>query len=126
MGLHVNRCAKEFVGSCIEGEAQGSRLVLDVGLSLGGPDDGGAREWRLPKIPGFSARDDSLRGILNSHRHLARARLWLVKSVQSSLSGSERMRTMFRRGELCAPNGDTFANSRFIALWKPVERGMPG
>lgn len=33
---------------------------------------------------------------------------------------------MFRRGELCAPNGDTFANSRFIALWKPVERGMPG
>ena len=53
MRLRIHRGTKEIGGTCIEVEAKGMRLVLDVGLPLDAPDDVGARARLLPKISGF-------------------------------------------------------------------------
>ena len=47
MRLRIHRGTKEIGGTCIEAEAQGKRLVLDVGLPLDASDD--AQETLLPE-----------------------------------------------------------------------------
>lgn len=66
MRARIHRGAHEIGGTCIELEASGQRLVLDVGLplSLSNPDDA-----TLPTVAGLSGRDGSLRGIVLSHAH---------------------------------------------------------
>lgn len=65
MNVRIHRGAHEIGGSCVEIEADGARIVLDVGLPLdGGPDS------RLPNVPGLASGDDaSLLGVVLSHGH---------------------------------------------------------
>ena len=58
MRLRIHRGAKEIGGTCIEVEAEGRRLALDVGLPLDAPDE--AQERLLPEVPGFREPDPSL------------------------------------------------------------------
>ena len=67
MRLRIHRGTKEIGGTCIEVEAQGKRIALDVGLPLDAPDDG--QEELLPEVPGFREPDDSLLGVVISHPH---------------------------------------------------------
>ena len=67
MRLRIHRGTKEIGGTCIEIEAQGRRIALDVGLPLDVPDDG--QEELLPEVPGFREPDDSLLGVVISHPH---------------------------------------------------------
>ena len=46
MRLRIHRGTKEIGGTCIEVEAEGRRLVLDVGLPLDAPDE--AQETAAP------------------------------------------------------------------------------
>ncbi|HEY3924655.1 MAG TPA: MBL fold metallo-hydrolase [Acidothermaceae bacterium] len=68
MRVRIHRGSREIGGSCVEVEADGARLVLDVGkpLSAGWND-----EVPLPAVPGLGDGDDtSLLGVLISHSHL--------------------------------------------------------
>ena len=67
MQVIIHRGAKEIGGTCVEVEAQGKRLVLDIGQPLDCPDP----EWAtLPAVPGFRNADPSLLGVVLSHPHL--------------------------------------------------------
>jgi ribonuclease J len=64
--VRIHRGASEVGGNCVELEASGQRLVLDVGLPLSTSNPG---EATLPSIAGLSGGDASLRGIVLSHAH---------------------------------------------------------
>lgn len=63
----IHRGAHEIGGSCIELQADGARIVLDLGrpLSAGWED-----RVPLPDVDGLAEPDDSLRGVVLSHPHL--------------------------------------------------------
>src|SRR5687768_8088311 len=66
MRVRIHRGAHEIGGSCLEVEAQGARIVLDVGRPLSaGADDA----IPLPPVAGFMDDDSSLVGVLISHAH---------------------------------------------------------
>jgi ribonuclease J len=59
MNLCIHRGAKEIGGSCVELEAEGQRLLLDLGLPL----DAELEETPLPDVSGLEKLDESLLGI---------------------------------------------------------------
>lgn len=65
MRVCIHRGAREIGGSCVEVEASGQRIVLDVGLPL----EAEADEALLPKVRGFREPDASLLGVVISHPH---------------------------------------------------------
>ncbi|HEX9871745.1 MAG TPA: MBL fold metallo-hydrolase [Candidatus Tectomicrobia bacterium] len=65
MRVCIHRGAHEIGGSCVEVEAAGQRIVLDVGLPLGAEADVAL----LPKVRGFREPDASLLGVVISHPH---------------------------------------------------------
>ena len=67
MKVCIHRGAREIGGNCVEVEAQGVRIVLDVGRPLDAVLD---EEVPLPPVAGLSAGDDrSLAGVIISHSH---------------------------------------------------------
>lgn len=66
MRARIHRGASEVGGSCIELEAGGQRLVLDIGLPLSASDPD---QVSLPNIAGLLGGDASLRGVVLSHAH---------------------------------------------------------
>jgi ribonuclease J len=66
MKVCIHRGAHEIGGTCIEVEAQGKRLVLDIGQPLDCPDPEIAA---LPAVQGFQEDDASLLGVILSHPH---------------------------------------------------------
>jgi ribonuclease J len=67
MKVRIHRGAREIGGNCIEVEASGKRLVLDIGRPLDAePGD----EIPLPEVPGLAdGTDSNLVGLLISHGH---------------------------------------------------------
>lgn len=66
--VRVHRGSHEVGGSCVEIQAYGSRLVLDVGRPLWADRD---EHVPVPGIPGLTSGDDpSLLGVLVTHAHL--------------------------------------------------------
>lgn len=65
MKVCIHRGAKQIGGTCVEIEADGKRLVLDIGLPLDA-DNGGSQ---LPPVKGFTEDDPSLLGVFISHPH---------------------------------------------------------
>ena len=121
MRLRIHRGTKEIGGTCIEIEAQGKRIALDVGLPLDAPDEG--QEELLPEVPGFREPDDSLLGVVISHPHqdhygLARhirseVPIWIGKAANDIMTAASAY----------VPGGHAFADPRFIADRTPVEIG---
>ena len=121
MRLRIHRGTKEIGGTCIEVEAQGKRIALDVGLPLDAPDDG--QEELLPEVPGFREPDDSLLGVVISHPHqdhygLARhirpeVPIWIGKAANHIMTAASAY----------VPGGHAFASPRFIADRTPVQIG---
>ncbi len=62
----IHRGTQEIGGTCVEIEAQGKRIVLDIGLPLDAPD---ADAVPLHPVPGFDKPDPSLLGVVISHPH---------------------------------------------------------
>ena len=121
MRLRIHRGTKEIGGTCIEIEAQGKRIALDVGLPLDAPDEG--QEELLPKVPGFREPDDSLLGVVISHPHqdhygLARyirpeVPVWIGKDANAIMAAASTY----------VPGGHAFADPHFIADRKTVAIG---
>ncbi|MBI5499792.1 MAG: MBL fold metallo-hydrolase [Deltaproteobacteria bacterium] len=67
MRARIHRGASEIGGNCIEVEAAGHRLLLDLGWPLNLPFDA---DLSLPEVAGLSSADPSLLGVIISHPHL--------------------------------------------------------
>lgn len=65
MNARIHRGAAQVGGTCIELEASGHRLLLDLGMPL----DAAEGEAPLPEVAGLRSEDDSLLGVLVSHLH---------------------------------------------------------
>ena len=70
MKICIHRGTKEIGGTCIEIEAQGKRIVLDIGLPLDAPEDEESLDNLLPTVSGFTEQDTSLLAVLISHLHM--------------------------------------------------------
>lgn len=66
MHFCIHRGSKEIGGSCVEVEANGARLLLDLGLPL---DADEPNQSLLPKVSGLAGPDPSFLGIILSHGH---------------------------------------------------------
>jgi ribonuclease J len=62
----IHRGTQQIGGSCIELEADGARILLDLGLPL---DADGVSEDLLPSVRGLRSEDPSLSAIVISHGH---------------------------------------------------------
>lgn len=62
----VHRGTQQIGGTCIELEADGARLLLDLGLPL---DAGELSDDLLPEVSGIRTDDPTLRAIVVSHGH---------------------------------------------------------
>lgn len=67
MRVRIHRGAHEVGGNCIELEARGSRLVLDLGRPIIVPKE---EDVPLPDVAGLRGGDTSLLGVVLSHPHL--------------------------------------------------------
>ena len=121
MRIRIHRGTQEIGGTCIEIEAQGKRVALDVGLPLDAPDE--AQESLLPQVRGFREPDDSLLGVVISHPHqdhygLARH----IRPEVPVLIGEDAHRIMKAASDH-VPGGHAFADPRFIANRELLEIG---
>ncbi len=66
MKVRIHRGTNEVGGSCIEVEARGERIVLDLGRPLWAGRD---EDVPLPAVPGLAAHDPTLRAVVISHPH---------------------------------------------------------
>ncbi len=121
MRLRIHRGTREIGGTCIEIEAQGQRIALDVGLPLDAPDEN--HERLLPEVSGFREPDESLLGVVISHPHqdhygLARyirpeVPVWIGKDAHPILKAASAW----------VPGGQFFASPRFLTHRTPFEVG---
>ena len=122
MRICIHRGTQEIGGTCIEIEAQGRRIVLDLGLPLDAPDRE-AHEDLLPQVPGFTEPDDSLLGLLISHPH--RDHYGLAPRVRPELPVyiGEDAHGIMKAASAYVPGGHSFADPRFFRNRIPVEIG---
>jgi len=62
----IHRGAQQIGGTCVELSAEGSRILLDLGLPL---DADEATPELVPDVAGLRSQDPSLLGIVISHGH---------------------------------------------------------
>ena len=123
MRLRVHRGTKGIGGTCIEVEAQGKRLALDVGLPLDAPDDDEAHESLLPRVSGFRESDDSLFGVLISHPHLDHYGLARHIRPEVPVWIGRDAHNILKAASVWVPNGHAFADPHFIENRTPVKIG---
>ena len=123
MRVRIHRGTKEIGGTCIEVEAQGKRLALDVGLPLDAPHDDEARESLLPSVSGFRDPDDSLLGVLVSHPHLDHYGLARHIRPEVPVWIGRDAHNILKAASVWVPNGHAFADPRFIENRTPVKIG---
>jgi ribonuclease J len=68
MQVRILRGATQIGGSCVEVEARGARVILDLGMPLDAPEDADLAAL-LPAVAGLREPDPSLLGVLLSHGH---------------------------------------------------------
>ena len=119
MRICIHRGTKEIGGTCIEIEAEGSRIALDVGLPLDAPEEG--RESLLPAVAGFREPDDSLLGVVISHAH--QDHYGLARYIRPGVPVyiGEDAHNIMKAASVYVPNGQAFASPRFISNRKPLK-----
>ena len=123
MRICIHRGTAEIGGTCIEIEAEGKRISLDVGLPLDAPD-GTAQEALLPPVAGFRNADDSLLAVVISHPHMDH--YGLVRHVRSEvpLYLGEDAHNIMTAARAWVPNGYAAEGQpRFITNRKPQRIG---
>ena len=112
MKIRIHRGTKEIGGTCIEVEAQGKRIALDVGLPLDAPDEG--HQSLLPQVPGFRDNDDSLLGVVISHPHLDH--YGLARHIRPGVPVyiGEGAHNILKAASAYVRNGHAFTNPFFI------------
>ena len=123
MKIRIHRGTKEIGGTCIEMEAHGRRIALDVGLPLDAPDDVEAHENLLPQVPGFRDPDESLLGVLISHPHMDHYGLAKYVRPEVPVYIGEGAHNVMKAASAYVPNGSAFTDPHFIADRTPFEIG---
>ena len=121
MRIRIHRGTKEIGGTCIEVEAQGKRIALDVGLPLDAPDEG--HERLLPMVPGFREPDGSLLGVVISHPHMDHYGLARHIRPEVPIWFGEDAHNIMKAASAWVPNGHAFSDPRFLSHRTPVEIG---
>ena len=116
MRVCIHRGTKEIGGTCVEMEASGSRIIVDLGLPLDAPEADAAL---VPKISGLSEHDPSLLAIVLSHGH--RDHWGLIPKVRPDipLVMGRATQSIMRAAADFVPEG--FAPK----AWKYLESGKP-
>ena len=123
MRIRIHRGTKEIGGTCIEMEAQGKRIALDVGLPLDAPGDAEEHEDLLPQVPGFREADESLLGVFISHPHVDHYGLARYILPKVPVYIGQAAHNVMKAASLYVPNGTAFTDPNFIADRTPVEIG---
>ena len=121
MRVRIHRGTREIGGTCIEIEAQGKRIALDVGLPLDASDED--HERLLPDVPGFREPDDSLLGVLISHPHQDHYGLARYLHPDVPVHIGEAAHRILKAASPYVPNGHAFADPRFYRHRTPVQIG---
>ena len=121
MRICIHRGTKEIGGTCIEIEAKGKRVVLDVGLPLDPSEEG--HDYLLPEVSGFREADETLLGVVISHPH--QDHYGLARKIRAEIPVyiGEAAHNILKAASPYVPNGHAFSNPRFIADRTPVEIG---
>ena len=123
MKVRIHRGTKEIGGTCIEMEAQGQRIALDVGLPLDAPDDPEEHKGLLPRVPGFREPDASLLGVIISHPHMDHYGLARYIRPEVPVYIGESAHRVMKAASAYVPKGSAFTDPYFIADRKPIEIG---
>ena len=121
MRLRIHRGAQEIGGTCIEVEAAGKRVVLDIGLPLDATDE--AQERLLPEVPGLRERDDSLLGVMISHGHMDHYGLAAHIRPEVPVWIGEAAHNILKAARPWVPKGFAFAAPHFLVDRRPSEIG---
>ena len=116
MRVCIHRGTKQIGGTCVEIEASGSRIVVDLGLPLDAVE---ADPALVPQISGLREHDPSLLAIVLSHGH--RDHWGLVPKVRPDIPivmGKATERIMRAAADFVP---DAFAPN----AWKHLESGKP-
>ena len=81
MRICIHRGTKEIGGTCIELEAKGKRIVLDVGLPLDASEYSDEQSL-LPKVSGFNEPDESVLAVVISHPHQIHSELLIWEMMK--------------------------------------------
>jgi ribonuclease J len=120
MRVCIHRGTKQIGGTCVELEASGSRIIVDLGLPLDAVE---ADPALLPQISGLGEHDSSLLAIILSHGH--RDHWGLVPQVRPGIPivmGKATERIMRAAADFVpdafAPNA-----SKYLESGKPLQIG---
>lgn len=120
MRARIHRGAHEVGGSCIEVEAQGARLVLDLGRPITLPKD---EDVPLPPIPGLRDVDPSLVGVILSHPHLDHFGLLEKAHASVPLYMGQAAAAILREAAFFSPSGLTRAPTGHLRHREPFTLG---
>ena len=113
MRIRIHRGTKEIGGTCIEVEAGGCHIALDVGLPLDALDE--QAETLLPNVSGFREPDENLLGVVVSHPH--QDHFGLARHIRSQVPVymGQGAHNILKAASAYVPGGHSFDNPRFIA-----------
>jgi ribonuclease J len=120
MQINIRRGSHQIGGTCIELEAQGKRLVLDIGMPLDAPDPD---KVEMPAVKGFDTADPTLLGVVLSHPHQDHYGLAnRVPPTTPFLVGAAAQQIL-EAATVFTPSGGKFANVIHLVDRKPIPLG---
>lgn len=122
MKVCIHRGTQQIGGTCIEIEAEGRRLVLDLGLPLDA-EDFDDMESLLPDVPGFKEPDDSLLGVLISHPHQDHYGLTRYIRPEVPVLIGEKAKRILAAASLFTPSGVVFNETITLIDREPLTLG---
>jgi ribonuclease J len=118
MRVCIHRGAREIGGNCVELEASGKRLVIDIGRPLDAPLD-----YRLD-VPGISGvPDGALLGVVLSHPHQDHYGLVEQLDPLVPIYVGRAAAAILEAAVFFAPSGARLRPAGFLADREPVELG---
>ena len=122
MKVCIHRGTKQIGGTCIETEAEGKRIVLDLGLPLDAEDFEDI-ESLLPSVRGFKEPDDSLLGVLISHPHQDHYGLTRCIRPEVPVLIGEKASRILEAASRFTPSGVVFKNQLILSDREPLTLG---
>jgi ribonuclease J len=120
MKVCIHRGSKEIGGTCVELEAQGQRMVLDVGVPL---DVKEPDQFPLHPIKGFEQPDPSLLGVVISHPHQDHYGLAYRLPEQTSFAIGQGAASVLEAAGVFTPAGLTLTNVTHLVDRTPFTWG---
>ena len=119
MRVCIHRGTQEVGGTCIEIEAQGTRIVLDTGLPLDADDSISC----LPQVKGFRDPDESLLAVIISHPHQDHYGLAKYLRPDTQMIMGAATERILKAAIVFTPSGIKFRNVVHLEHRKPLTVG---